>query len=58
VLSLRSNKIGDAGAKALAETPYGAGLLQLNLNNNAVGASGKKALDASKALSRCRVICK
>lgn len=58
VLSLRSNKIGDEGAKALAETPYGGGLLQINLNNNAMGEASKRALAASKALPRCRVICK
>jgi uncharacterized protein (TIGR02996 family) len=51
VLNLSGNPIGDAGARALAETPLLAGLATLSLDCTRIGHRGVEALAASPHLA-------
>ena len=46
-LILDHNNIGNAGAKALANSPILSGLTNLDIRGNAIGAAGERALAAS-----------
>ena len=50
-LYLWNNKIGDEGARALAQSPHLASLTLLNLEDNDIGEEGKRALSESVHLS-------
>jgi hypothetical protein len=50
-LNLRGNRIGDAGAVALAASPHLARLRRLQLTDNPVGDAGAVALAASSFLA-------
>jgi uncharacterized protein (TIGR02996 family) len=60
VLSLRSNLLTDAAARALAKAPAPAfeRLVSLNLNNNKIGRSGQQALLASAQLQHAKIYVK
>ena len=49
-LDLTKNLVGDAGARALAESPNLNRLRRLNLNENHIGEEGAEALAASSRL--------
>ena len=51
-LNLGCNRVGDAGAVALAESPYFAELRELGLYTNRIGTTGARALARSKRLPR------
>jgi uncharacterized protein (TIGR02996 family) len=54
-LKLSGWQLGDAGARALAESPY-LNLTHLNLHQTGIGPEGAAALAASPRLSRLRVL--
>src|SRR5262249_48664090 len=54
VLRMEWNRIGDPGARALANSPHLAGLSELSLSNNAIGDEGARALAASPHLTNLR----
>ena len=50
-MDLNFNSIGDAGAQAIAGSPYLANIESLKLGQNRVGADGAKALKNSSTLT-------
>jgi hypothetical protein len=56
-LTLTDERIGDEGARSLAESPHAGGLRELSLNGCDVGDEGARALAESPHLGRLRELC-
>jgi hypothetical protein len=55
-LNIGKNKIGDEGAKALAQSPHLSNLVALQLWGNRIGPAGIQALTSSPYLPRGSVL--